>query len=253
MALMAPADPPPVAAKPPKRGRGAWDIVFPIGLLALLLTLPAAILLDPYCQARYNSINGFWLLSVWAIGLPALLVVSIARLVKFWRRLGLRGRILMLVPLVLAVLLFVPGSPTSFRGIRAVLPDNMAAYLYGFRNRVIATADWAAIRQWAKETRATRPKDLPPPLEWPPCVKSLGPWHVIFAKDGVVLECPVTFAFINPPTWAALIVFNDEGAEMKSRPDAYRIAPGVWVAYYQDFDCGEDPEPEPSRIYEPDI
>jgi len=43
----------------------------------------------------------------------------------------------------------------------------------------------------------------------------------------------------TPPTFAALVVFADEGGELVSRPDAYRIAPGVWVAYWPAFDTDE--------------
>jgi hypothetical protein len=214
--------------------------VLALGVLALVLTMAAAIPLLAYSWGRGGSGDvGFYLLLALLTTVAASFVVCVVRLVAFWRRMGLLGLVLRLVPLALAVLVFVPSSPIGFRALRpsieALLPDDLTSYLYGFRDRMRATADWEAIRQWAKEARE-KPKDDATRLELPPCIRSLDPWHVGLAPDAVVLKWQVGWAFINPPTCAALIVFTDDGDELESRPDAHRIAPGVWVAYWPAFD-----------------
>lgn len=251
MSSMSSAGPPPATAKPtsptgppatpPKRLRWAWDVVIALGVLALVPTMAAAIPLSNYFEGRYGSgVTGVGLLFALLTTVAVSFVVCVVRLVAFWRRMGLLGRVLRLVPLALAVLFFVPSSPIAIRTLRpsiqALLPDDLTAYLYGFRDRMRATADWKAIRQWAKETHARRPKSDSTQLELPPCIKSLDPLYVTLATDAVVLKWHVGWYLINPPTCAALVVFTDDGAGLESRPDAHRIAPGVWVAYWPEFD-----------------
>jgi hypothetical protein len=168
------------------------------------------------------------------------LIVLVARLIVFWRRLAWLGRMLRLGFVAVVVLLFVPSNPIGIRtlchSMRALLPDARTVCLYGFRDRMRATADWEAIRQWSKDHHGERRPGDSAEVQLPPFIRSLDPWQVSVCRDGVVLKWDVRYASMNPPTCAALIVFDDEGRELKYREGAHRIAPGVWVAYYPAFD-----------------
>ncbi len=231
-------------AAPPRRLRWAWDVVLALGTLAFVPILAAAIPLWAYlCGLGYAGAWSSILLASFATVLLSS-VALVVRLVVFWRRCGWLARVLRLVPVALVLLLLVPSSPISIRRlgplIDTLIPDDMTLYLWGFRDRMRATADWEAIRQWARDARSSRPEGDSAPLQRPPCIQDLDPWQLTLANDAVVLKWHITYAFINPPTCAALIVFADEDRELVSRPDAHRIAPGVWVAYWPAFDEDED-------------
>lgn len=258
----APTRPPATA---PRRPRWAWDVVLALGVLAFVPTMAAAIPLWAYFWGLGYAGAGQDIILASMAAVVVSFVGLVVRLVAFWRRWGWLGRILRFLPVALVVLVLVPSSPIGVRRLRpsieALLPDDLAAYLYGFRDRMRVTADWEAIRQWAKEARESRPKDDSSPLELPPCIQRLDPWQVTLARDGVVLRWHVGWAFINPPTCAALIVFADDSTDLQRHPDAdsmalgasyttpvssqvgarplldaHRIAPGVWVAYWPAFD-----------------
>ena len=207
-------DPPDTAAKPapctgrpraaPRRPRWAWDIVLALGTLALVPTVVATIPLWAYMWGR--DCGDAWLGILLALFAAVLLspVALVVRLQLFWRQWGWLGRVLRLVPVALIVLLLVPSSPITIRKlgptIHTLIPDDMTLYLRGFRDRMRATADWQAIRQWARDAQtATRSEGDSVPLRRPPCVQCLDPWQITFCQDAVVLKWHITYAWINPP------------------------------------------------------
>ncbi len=244
-----PAAPSQAPATPRKRVHWAWDAALALGALAFVPISAAAFPLMGYLGGRLGSEDcATWIvlavLAACAVSLPVLVV----RLVRSWRRLGWLGRGLGLALVALAVLPFVPSSPVRFsvlyHSLKAPMPDDRAAYLYGFRDRMRATADWEAIRQRAKEPHAQESHADSSEAEWPPSVRSLDPWQVTRYRDAVVLEWLKWYScgfLTGPPTRVALVVFKEESGKLEPGPDAHRIAPGVWAAYWPAFDW-EPPE-----------
>ena len=159
------------------------------------------------------------------LGLPTLVILCVAKLFillkRNWRSHNATGRLVRLAVIATCIIGMVVGL-SFFQ-----LPNERFAQ--GFRSRILAKADIAAIRAWQEQLGASGTRiDYVDSAAWPACVKTIHPRWVRYRGDDKGVNLSWGGGFLS--TWGLMVGPLTMVEEREESLDGFlSIGPGVYV------------------------